>query len=1040
MRIGTLPWLCTVIVLLVVFDAAAARAAEAPDWENPAVFSVGKLPPRASSQPFATRDAALSKSAESSSRRLSLNGDWRFRWSPDPDSRPKDFWKPAYETVDWDTLPVPSNWQMHGYGTPVYTNIVYPFAKDPPRVMGQPPEGYTNARARNPVGSYRRSFEVPHDWADDDWSGRRVYLQFDGVDSACYVWVNGQRVGYSQGSRTPAVFDVTDHLQTGENALAVEVYRYSDGSYLEDQDFWRLSGIFRDVFLWSTGEVALWDYSVSAGLDEQYSDGELAVECVVKNTSADARRCEVDIELLDEAGSAVAAARGVVDAAGGAETSLKLEQQIPNPRQWSAEQPNLYQLVLTLKDAEGKTLESHRCDVGFRSVEIKDGLLHMNGQPVTLKGVNRHEHDPRTGHVVSVESMVRDIRLMKQFNINAVRTSHYPDDRRWYELCDRYGLYVVDEANIESHGMGYGPESLAKDPAWGPAHLARVRAVVERDKNHPSVVIWSLGNEAGNGVNFMECYDWIKSRDPSRPVQYEQAGFDSRNTDIRCPMYAKIPRIEKYARNNPDRPLILCEYAHAMGNSVGNLQDYWDVIESYPHLQGGFIWDWVDQGLTKTTDDGKEFFAYGGDFDDAPNDADFCLNGLVGPDRRPNPHLWEVKKVYQHIGVRATDAPGRLTVENKYLFTNLNEFEAEWVVRADGEEVASGTIGRFDVPPLSQSEITVDVPALEAEAEHHLTVRFRLPEDKPWADDGHIVAWEQFPLSEWRPSLEADASDWDIRETGQAFEASCEGVSAAVSKSEGALTSFRVGGSELLSSPLVPSFWKHPNNNQWGSQYPQRLGEWRNAVDKLRLDSLNIVDGSLVAAFELDGIDAGYRLTYSLTSDKGVKIEAAYEPRGKGVAKLPKFGLKTKMPKRYSSVQWYGRGPHETYWDRKTGGEIALHYGTLDAWNHAYLRPQDVGNRADVRWATFTDSSGAGLKVVGLQPISLSAWPFTLTDLEQAKHPHDLPRREFNTVHIDWKLHGVGGDDSWGAKTHREYTLPGNQPHAFEFVLMPAGE
>ena len=1036
MRSGAQSTFLLVITSLLSLPSPATRA-DAPDWENPAVFGINKLPPRASSQPFATREAALSTAAEDSSRRVTLNGDWHFQWSPDPDSRPQDFWKTDYDCSGWDTLSVPSNWQLHGHGTPVYSNITYPFAKDPPRVTGEPPEGYTNANARNPVGSYRRTFTLP-----EGWSGRRVYLQFDGVDSACYVWVNGERVGYSQDSRTPAVFDVTDQLQSGANTLAVEVYRYCDGSYLEDQDFWRLSGIFRDVFLWSTGDAALWDYTVTAALDEQYADGELTVECVLKNSSAVKSRYLVDLELLDESGSVVVAVDAVLDVVG-AEMNFELESQVPRPRQWSAEKPNLYQLLLTLKDADGRTLEAHRCDVGFREVEIKDGLLHVNGQIVTLKGVNRHEHEPETGHVVSVESMVRDIRLMKQFNLNAVRTSHYPDDHRWYELCNRYGLYVVDEANIESHGMGYGPESLAKDPAWGPAHLARVQAMVERDKNQPSVIIWSLGNEAGNGVNFMECYDWIKGRDASRPVQYEQAHFDKRNTDIRCPMYALMPRIEKYARNNPDRPLILCEYAHAMGNSVGNLQDYWDLIESYPHLQGGFIWDWVDQGLTKTTDDGQEFFAYGGDFGDAPNDADFCLNGLVGPDRKPNPHLWEVKKVYQHIAFRRVDDDGpKLEIRNKYSFSDLSDLEIRWELRESGRTLDSGSLGTIPVEPGQVKLVPPNrkMPEMVPGKEYLLTVSAVLKEPTSWADAGHVVAWEQLPLTEWAPSVAADNDSWKIRETDEAFEASSDGVSVAVSKSDGALTSFRVDGNELLSSPLVPSFWKHPNNNQWGNKFPRRLGYWRDAADKLKLTGLEIVDGALVASYELDGIDAAYRLTYSLTADSGLKIAAAYEPRGEGIPKLPRFGLKTEVPKRFSNVQWYGRGPHETYWDRKTGGEIALYRDTVDAWNHAYLRSQDVGNRADVRWATLTDEGGVGLKVVGVQPISFSAWPFTLADLQAAKHPHDLPRRDINTVFIDWKLHGVGGDNSWGAKTHPEYTLPGDEPHAFEFVLVPAGD
>ena len=570
-----------------------------------------------------------------------------------------------------------------------------PSKKSLPYVMGEPPEEFTNYKHRNPVGSYRRTFTVPKDWKE-----RNVFLQFDGVDSAFYVWVNGEQVGYSQDSRTAAVFDITSHLQPGINSIAVEVYRYCDGSYLEDQDFWRLSGIFRDVYLWSTGDTSIRDYFVRTDLDKKYKDASLHIDFEVTNRSTSNRRCQVIAELLDGAGHTLLKAKTKTKpvSTGGAQY-FSLKRDVADPAKWSAEQPNLYRLILTLVE-DGKAKEVQTCRVGFREVEIKNGLLHVNGKTIYLKGANRHEHDPHTGHMVSEESMISDIKLMKQFNLNAVRTSHYPDTPRWYELCDEFGLYVVDEANIESHGMGYDKESLAKDPAWGQAHLSRVRAMVERDKNHPSVIIWSMGNEAGNGVNFMQSYYWAKTRDTSRPVQYEQAYFNKPNTDIRCPMYAGIDRIVWYAKNKPDRPLILCEYAHAMGNSVGNLQDYWTAIETYPHLQGGFIWDWVDQGLYKQTDGGEEFFAYGGDFGDKPNDKDFCINGLISPDRKPNPHLWEVKKVYQHIEIRSDNAlKDRVVVRNKYHFTNLNEFEADWVLRCDGVEIESGTLGHLDIPP-----------------------------------------------------------------------------------------------------------------------------------------------------------------------------------------------------------------------------------------------------------------------------------------------------------------------------------------------------
>ena len=600
---------------------------------------------------------------------------------------------------------------------------------------------------------------------------------------------------------------------------------------------------------------------------------------------------------------------------------------------------------------------------------------------------------------------------------------------------------MIDEANIESHGMGYGKESLAKDASWGPAHLARVQAAVERDKNHPCVIVWSLGNEAGNGVNFMECYDWVKQRDPSRPVQYEQAHFNKRNSDIRCPMYAGIGRIVDFAKKNPDRPLILCEYAHAMGNSVGNLQDYWTAIETYPHLQGGCIWDWVDQGLYKTTEDGTRYFAYGGDFGDKPNDRDFCVNGLVNPDREPNPHLWEVKKVYQNITVSSADfLTGKLEIRNKFYFTNLNEYEAEWVLRLDGQQVAADSLGRLDIEPQSTKSIQLQLPATDQQGEYALTVVFRLPRKTAWAEAGHIVAWDQLVGGGQGESSTPQPVTVQATDSEPFVTMAWDGARAIVDRQDGSLKSYQVGGQELLRQPLRPNFWKHPNNNQWGNKFPDRLGLWKENTYQLVLVGVQVLEGGAMvkAAYEMPLAEATYNVRYAFEQGGQVRVTASYQPGGKQLPQMPRFGMQLALPQSLSKVSWYGRGPHESYWDRKTGAELAVYQDTVDSWNHAYIRSQDVGNRTDVRWVTFTDSSGAGLKVVGSQPLSVSAWPFTLADLAAANHPHDLPRRDSNLVHIDWKLHGVGGDNSWGARTHREYTLSGNEPHSYEFVLGPA--
>lgn len=1029
---------------------AGAASMAIPDWENEQVVQRNKELPRATSLPYPDRARALQATRTATPYFQSLDGSWQFHWVPAPDQRPVDFYRPEFDARGWKSIPVPGNWQCYGYDTPLYTNITYPFQVDPPRVMGQPPQHYTNFATRNPVGSYRRTFTVP-----DAWQGRQVFLQFDGVDSAFYLWINGRQVGYSQDSRTPAVFHVTPYLQAGENLLAVEVYKHSDGSYLEDQDFFRLSGIFRPVYLWSTADLHLRDFFVHPELDEACRNATLRVEVEVRNFVADQpQRFSIAAELLDAAGRTVfadATADGQVAANG--RTTIALSKPVENPAKWSAEQPNLYRLLLTLQDAAGQLVEVTTCQVGFRRVEIKEGQLRVNGQPVYLKGVNRHEHEPATGHAVSVDSMIRDIQLMKQLNINAVRTSHYPNDPRWYELCDRLGLYVIDEANIESHGMGYGAKSLGKDPAWKEAHLDRMQRMVERDKNHPSIIIWSLGNEAGNGVNFYATYDWTKQRDASRPVQYERAERD-RNTDIYCPMYASIGHIVEYAKQNPTRPLIQCEYAHAMGNSVGNLQDYWDAIEAYPALQGGFIWDWVDQALLADVPEPRDdfvpwrrqpqYFAYGGDFGDQPNDGNFCCNGVVHPDRTLHPHAWEVKKVYQHVKVHAEDlAAGKVRVQNKYFFTNLSEFEARWVLRRDGREVHSGSLGRLDVPPQTSQTVILPEPPRDGR-EYFLTLSFLLPEDRPWASAGHVVAWDQF-LMPSQPAELADATGtgpapaW--QRSDDRLQVTGDGFTAAIDLASGELVSYQVDGVELLAAPLTPNFWKAPNDNQMRSRYMQQTQAWRTAAAERKLVDLQTAEADglvqVTARYRLPAVAANYQLVYRLARDGRVSVEAVYEPGTGKPSLLPRFGVTWAMPRGYDRVAWYGRGPHETYWDRQTGGEIAVYESTVDELVFPYVRSQDTGNRTEVRWLTLTNSDGAGLRIEGPLPLSASAWPFTIPDLEAASHPHELPRRDFNTVFVDDRLHGVGGDNSWGALTHPQYTLPSDRPYRLQFTIVP---
>ena len=1037
--------------LMVVFMSVSVSSAQNVDWQDPQMIGRNKEPAHCTLIPWPDANKAVKGPRESSRFYKSLNGRWDFNWAGKPSDRPKDFYAVDYDTSGWDKITVPGNWQIQGYGTPLYSNIIYPFKKDPPKVMGTPPEDYTNFDARNPVGSYKTTFTIPKKWHD-----REVFLNFDGVDSAFYLWVNGQKVGYSQGSRTPAEFRITKYLKNGQNSLAVEVYRYCDGSYLEDQDFWRLSGIFRDVYLYSTPKIHIRDFWVRSELDENYRDAVMKITAKVHcydNVEAgkDNAGCSVEVVLSDAKGKIVGKkplATGKIERlAVNTYSVVEMQAEILNPCKWTAETPYLYDVALTLKDSDDKIIEVEHCRFGFRSVEIKDGRLLVNGKAILLKGVNRHEHDPDTGHYITTESMIRDIMIMKQHNINAVRTSHYPDVPGWYDLCDEYGVYLIDEANIESHGIGYGESSLAKKPQWQKAHLDRTISMVQRDKNHPSVIIWSLGNEAGDGINFKATSDWIRRNDTTRPVHYERAA-QGPHTDIVCPMYARIENIVSYAEKPQNRPFILCEYAHAMGNSVGNLQEYWDAIEKYKHLQGGFIWDWVDQGLRKKTADGKKFWAYGGDYGDKPNDGNFCCNGLVRPDRTPNPSLYEVRKVYQYIKAYPKDlVRGKITVHNKYDFINLDFVTMSWEVTENGEVLQSArNVKLSQLGPQQQKEITLPLRKFTPKPgrEYFLKVQFALAKNMSWAKRGHIVAWDQFklPLDAGDAPKTAIASmpDLKVEQSADAVTVIGKDFTLRVLETNGAIESFKYKGSELISRPLVPNFWRPPIDNDNGNKMPQRLGVWKNAAPQRKLISLNAENFKdrlvrIVADSKLPAGGGDYHNTYIIYGNGDVVVQASLSPSDK-LPNMPRFGMQMAMPAEFDRITWYGRGPHETYWDRKTGAAVGTYSSSVEKIVHEYVRPQENANRTDIRWFSLTSDSGTGLIAIGKPLLSCSAWPYTMEALEQAKHPHELPRDSAITVNIDYKQMGVGGDNSWGARTHTEYTL-GPKNYTYRFYLRP---
>ncbi|MBL7154499.1 MAG: DUF4981 domain-containing protein, partial [Phycisphaerae bacterium] len=759
---------------------AALEAATLPDWENPEVVGINKEPGHCTLVPYADVRSALEAKREASPFYKSLDGKWKFNWVGKPGDRPVDFYKTDYNDADWMEIPVPSNWQMHGYGRPIYLNMRHPFPANPPHI----PHDY------NPVGSYRRRFAIPA-----DWDGREVFIHFDGVKSAFYLWVNGQKVGYSQGSMTPAEFNITKHLQAGQNTLTAEVYRWSDGSYIEDQDMWRLSGIYRSVYLFSTPKVHIKDFFVRCGLDEEYKDGTIKIRPkLVSFTSQDLKGWTVQAQLYDDQERPVLDkplskdVLGIINEKYPQRDNVKfalMEGKVAEPKKWSDEFPNLYTLVLTLKNAKGDVVETESCRVGFRTVEIKDGRLLVNGRSVKLFGVNRHEHDPDHGRAIPVSRMIQDIKLLKQNNINAVRTSHYPDSPVWYDLCDQYGIYLIDEANLESHALkGY----LANHATWHTAFVDRAIRMVERDKNHPSVIFWSLGNETGCGPNHAAMAAWIKEYDPTRPIHYEGAAGKPKDywyVDMISRMYARIPQIIRLATDPVDnRPMVLCEYAHAMGNSVGNLKEYWDAIRSHKRLIGGFIWDWADQGLRKLSADGKQFWAYGGDFGDNPNDGNFCCNGLVQPDRKPNPSLHEVKKIYQRIWVEPVDAvAGKIRIRNEYDFADLGFVDIQWELTGNGRVLQKGKLDKLPLAPDAEQEINIPLekPQLEAGAEYWLKVSFALAENSSWAKGGHVVAWDQFQVPFDVPAstpidaakmvpLELDESDEAITVSTKAIE------------------------------------------------------------------------------------------------------------------------------------------------------------------------------------------------------------------------------------------------------------------------------
>lgn len=1025
---------------LLLLSAAATLVSQsgvaANDWENPAVFQINREPARADFLPFADSRSAIADIYESSPWYLSLNGSWKFNWSPTPDERPQNFFQPDYNTANWKDINVPGNWELQGFGKAIYTNSTYPFPKNPPFID----------HSDNPVGSYRRYFELP-----SGWNGRRVYLHFESGTAAMYVWVNGKKVGYTENTKSPAEFDVTPYVKPGKNLVAIESYRWSDGSYLEDQDFYRLSGIDRDVYLYSTGNMRIADFFARPDLSANYKNGSLSVDVTVRNYNGAAKQGAVEARLVDSNGKEIFNQTVTTSAPSNGQKELRISKAVSSPRLWSNETPYLYTLLLTLKDENGQFIETVATKIGFRKVEIKDAQLLVNGKAIYVKGVNIHEHNTKTGHVQDVATMLLDIKTMKQHNINAVRCSHYPNNIRWVKLCEKYGIYLVDEANIESHGMGYGHENMAFHPEWDAAHLDRTISLVERDKNSPAVIIWSLGNEASNGDAFFKTYKWVKERDKTRPVQFEQA-HEKENTDIVCPMYPGIRYMQEYAaRKDVKRPYIMCEFAHAMGNSSGNFKEYWDIIRGSRHMQGGFIWDWVDQGFETYDENGKMYWSYGGDMgaQNYTNDENFCHNGVVWPDRTPKPGLLEVKKYYQDIYFKS-DKPesGKLSVVNEFHYTNLSDYSFAYEVLKNGEIVKTGTFS-VEAAPETTKEVKLDLPAINAAdgEEYLLNVYAYTRVGTDVVPQGYEVAREQFKLGESRYFARANkGGNVKVSQDNDKVELEAAGVYVNINKKTGMLGEYKADGQWYLWGKPTPNFWRAPTDNDFGNNMQRICNIWRLAGENTRLKDISVTEENgkttVVANIILKDVASDYQLTYSMDAEGALTIQASYKAGAMELPEMPRFGMIMSLDKSMENFAYYGRGPWENYSDRNSAAFIGLYQSKVNDQYVPYTRPQENGYKTDLRWLTLTNNAGKGIRIEGLQPICASALPNWPEDFDpglskKSQHINDIyPNREQVILCVDLAQRGVGGDNSWGALPHKQYRLE-SKSYSYGFVIKP---
>ena len=1016
--------------------AGLSANAAGDEWMDPRVNEVNRALMHTSYFAFTSEEEAEAGSKENSSNFMTLNGIWKFNWVRDADMRPLDFYETGFNDKGWDEIRVPGVWELNGYGDPQYVNIGYAwrsqYKNNPPIVPME----------NNHVGSYRKVVEIPADWKDRD-----IFAHFGSVTSNIYFWVNGEFVGYSEDSKLEAEFDITEYLKPGKNLLAFQVFRWCDGTYLEDQDFTRLAGVGRDCYLYARAKDRINDLRFTPDLDSNYENGTLSISYEVQG------ECDVVLSLRNADGFVVN--EGSTSGAGKKILTFKVE----NPQKWTAETPYLYTLSATTKSGD-QVLESMRFNVGFRKVELKGGQVLVNGQPVLFKGVNRHEMDPDGGYCVSYERMLQDVLRMKQLNVNAVRTCHYPDDNRWYDLCDRYGLYMVAEANIESHGMGYGDKTLANDAGYEKAHLERNERNVQRNFNHPSIIFWSLGNEAGFGPNFEKCYKWVRKEDPSRPVQYEQARTND-YTDIFCPMYYNYDDTIKYCESSPSKPLIQCEYAHAMGNSMGGFKEYWDLVRKYPSYQGGFIWDFVDQSLHWENSEGVKIYGYGGDFNryDA-SDNNFHDNGIINPDREPNPHAYEVRHIYQSIWTRISDPEkGEISVHNENFFRDLSAWRLEWELVADGKVIQSGIADEVNAGPQETVKAVLDYDRTLTDdgREWFLNVSWKLRESEQLLPAGYTVAYNQLPLSGYAyPDLDLkNAVRSNIKTEGptiknnDAFYLIVKGENFQIdfSRATGFITYYEIGGKAMIEedTDIRPNFWRAPTDNDMGAGLQNKYGVWKNPGYRLRTLEAEMKDGlaEVEAAYNIPETQTSLTMRYLINNEGAIRVTQTMKA-GPSVEIPPmfRFGVRFRMPSDYDTVEYYGRGPVENYADRNSGTPVGLYRQSVSEQPYPYIRPQETGTRTDLRWIEILDWSCSGLKVFSDVPFSASALEYSMESLDDGvakdqRHSPEVPKSDFTEVCVDKVQMGLGCVNSWGALPLPEYMVKYGD-YEFSFIIAPS--